>query len=107
MVEDTPRQENVIITVKELGKQKEQTMYNDFGLRKPPVYECVNAGQVPTWMTEGCNSTHHERQEQRDICRKLQTNCLPPLIWKLLTSIFSEAMYGHLSSHELLKNEQK
>ena len=22
-------------------------------------------------------STHHERQEQWDICRKLQTNCLP------------------------------
>ena len=32
--------------------------------------------------------------------------CLP-LMWKLLTSIFSEAMYGHLSCQELLPNEQK
>ena len=28
-------------------------------------------------------------------------------MWKLLTSIFSEAMYGHLSCQELLPNEQK
>ena len=32
--------------------------------------------------------------------------CLP-LMWKLFTSIFSEAMYGHLSCQELLPNEQK
>ena len=28
-------------------------------------------------------------------------------MWKLLTNIFLEAMYGHLSSQELLPNEQK
>ena len=32
--------------------------------------------------------------------------CLP-LMWKLLASIFSEAIYGHLSCQELLPNEQK
>ena len=32
--------------------------------------------------------------------------CLP-LMWKLLTIIFSEAMYGQLSFQELLPNEQK
>ena len=32
--------------------------------------------------------------------------CLP-LVWKLVTSIFSEAMYGHLSSQELLPNEHE
>ena len=33
--------------------------------------------------------------------------CLP-LMWKLLTSTFSEAMYGgYLSCQELLPNEQK
>ena len=29
------------------------------------------------------------------------------LMWKLSTSIFSEAMYGHLSCQELLPNEEK
>ena len=48
---------------------------------------------------------HHERQ--RDSCRKLQTNCLPSMMWTLLTSIFSEAIYGHLSSQELLPNERR
>ena len=41
----------------------------------------------------------HERQEQRNSCRKLQTKL--PLMWKLLTSIF------HLSCQELLPHEQK
>ena len=41
------------------------------------------------------HSTHHERQEQRNRGNKL------------LTSIFSEAIYGHLSCQELLPNEQK
>ena len=49
------------------------------------------------------NSPHNERQEQRD---NRPIACLP-LMWKLLTSIFSETMYAHLSSQELLPNEQK
>ena len=69
---DTPKQETVFITTKELkraiarmsswkAKQQDHTMCKDFCLRKPPVYitnskqhlqECVNAGAVPTWMTE-------------------------------------------------------
>ena len=28
-------------------------------------------------------------------------------MWKLLTSIYSEVMYGHLSCRDLLPNEQK
>ena len=53
------------------------------------------------------HSTHHERQEQRNrTYRSITITCLP-LMWKLLTSIFSEAMHGYLSSQELLPNEQK
>ena len=67
---------------------------------KQHVEESVNAGQVPTWMTRTHN-THHERQ----VGNYRPIYCLP-LMWKLL-SICSEAIYGYLSSHELLPNEQK
>ena len=50
-----------------------------------------------------------EKNEETVVGNKLQTNCLPytRLMWKLLTSICSEAVYEHLSSQKLLSNEQK
>ena len=53
------------------------------------------------------HSTHHERQEQRNSLGNYRPIACLPLTWKLLTSIFSDAMYGHLSCQELLPNEQK
>ena len=54
----------------------------------------------PMWMTVGRTILI-----MKD--KKLQTNFSPSTVWKLLTSIFSEAIYGHLSRQELLPNEQK
>ena len=68
---DTPKQENVIFTVKELklaiarmsnwkaaGPDHVQGLWFKKATSLPPklkqyLQECVNAGQVPTWMTEG------------------------------------------------------
>ena len=50
--------------------------------------------------------TYHERQEQRNSCSYIPIAFLP-LVWKRLTSIFSEAMYRYLSCQELLPKEKK
>ena len=85
-----------------------------FGLRKPPVYisnsqhlqEYVNAGQVPTWITEGRTVLIMKDKSKGTVVGNYRPIACLPLMWKLLTIIFSEAMYGHLSSQELLSNEQ-
>ena len=79
-------------------------MYKDFGLRKPPVYipklkqhlqECVNAAAVPTWVTEGRTVLIIKNKCKGTVVGNYRPIACLPLMWKLLTSIFSEAMYGH------------
>ena len=92
-------------------------MYKDFGLRKATsllhpklkqhLQECVNAGTVPTWMTEGCIVLIMKDKSKGTVVGNYRPIACLPLMWKLLTRIFSEAMYGHLSFQELLQNDQK
>ena len=113
---DTPKQENVIITAEEL---KQARMFNWKAAGQRPstsIFATQSTSQTQTTSTRVCecwSSTYmdsrrmhstHERQEQLNSYRLIA--CIP-LMWKLLTSIFSEAMYGHLSCQELLPNEQK
>ena len=69
--------------------------------------ECVHAGAVPTWMTEGRTVLIMKDKSKGTVVGNYRPiDCLP-LMWTLSTSILSEAMYGHLSCQELLPNEQK
>ena len=60
-------------------------MYKDFWFKKSyqstsqttSTGVCVNDGQVPTSMTEGCTVTIMNGKSKGDGCRKLQTNCFP------------------------------
>ena len=74
---------------------------------KQHLQECVNAGQVPAWMTEGRTVLITKDKSKGTVVRNYRTTICLKLMWKLLTSIFSEAMYGHFNSQELLPNEQK
>ena len=81
---DTPKQENVNITVKEL-KQAMARMSNwkaagpdhvqGFCFKKVTslhpklnniLQECANAAAVPTWMTEGCTVLHREKARAKE-----------------------------------------
>ena len=74
---------------------------------KQHLQECVNDGSVHTWMTEGCTVLIMKDKSKGTVVGNYRPiDCLP-LMWKLLTSIFSEAIYGHFSCQELLSNEQK
>ena len=58
-------------------------------------------------MAEGRTVLIMKDKSEGTVVGKCRLIAFLPLMWKLLTSIFSEAMYGHLSSLELLPNEQK
>ena len=112
---DTPKQENVIITVKELKRaiarmsnlksavpdhvqgfwfKKTTSVHSKL---KQHLQECVNAGAVPTWMTEGRTVLIMKDKSKGTVVENYRPIACLPLMWKLLTSIFSEAMYRHLS----------
>ena len=74
---------------------------------KQHLQEFVNAGAVPTWMTEGRTVLIMKDKSKGTVVGNYRPIACLPLMWKLLTSIFSEAMYGHLSFQELLPKEQK
>ena len=68
---------------------------------------CLQAGEVPSWMVKGRTVLI-----QKDLTKgKIASNCRPiaclPLMWKLLTGVFSEKLYKHLVDNKLLPDEQK
>ena len=54
----------------------------------------MNAGQAPTWMI-GCTVLIMKDKSKEAFVGNYKLIACHPLIWKLLTSIFSEATYGH------------
>ena len=110
------KKENVIITVKEL-KRAIVRMSNwraagpdhvqGFWLKKVKQHlqEYVNAGQVSTWITEGCTVLIMKDKSKGTVAGNYRLIAFYRLMWKLLKSIVSEAMYGHLSCQELLPNK--
>ena len=109
------KQENVIITAKKL-KRALARMSNrkaagpdhvqGFWFKKATslhpklkqhLQKCVNAGAVPTWMTEERTVLIMKYKCKGTVVGNYRLIASLPLMWKLLTSIFSEAMYGHFS----------
>ena len=64
---------------------------------KQHLQECVNTGQVPTWMTEGRAVLIMKDKSKGTVVGNYRPIACLPLMWKLFTAIFSEAMYGYLS----------
>ena len=74
---------------------------------KQHLQECLNAGAIPTWMTEGRTLPIMKDKSKGTVVGNYRPIVYLQLMWKVLTSIFSEAMYEHLTCQELLPNEQK
>ena len=85
---DTPKQENIIITAKELkraiarmsnwkvaGRDHVQGFW--FKKATQPTTSVCQYWSRTSVDDRRMHSIHHERQEQRNSCRKLHTNCLP------------------------------
>ena len=69
--------------------------------------DCLATGNVPSWLTKGRTVLiMKDKAKGKEVTNYRPITCLS-LTWKLLTSIYSEAIYNHLDTNELLPDEQK
>ena len=71
------------------------------------LQECLTQGWVPKWMTLGRTSLFMKDPAKGTAADNYRPIACLPLMWKLLTGIFSEKMYQHLEDQSLLPDEQK
>ena len=69
--------------------------------------DCLNNGQVPTWMTKGRTVLlQKEKAKGNDSSNYRPITCLP-LAWKILTGILAEEIYLFFDENMILPEEQK
>ena len=69
--------------------------------------QCLREGVVPDWLTKGRTVLIMKDVTKGNIASNYRPITCLPLVWKLLTGIMTEEMYGFLSDNEVLPEEQK
>ena len=59
------------------------------------------------WLTKGRTTLVQEDKEKVKAVRNYRPITCLPLVWKLLTGLFAEEIYGFLNANLLLPQEQK
>lgn len=68
---------------------------------------CITNGNVPEWMVEGRTTLVMKDKIKGTVVGNYRPIACLNLLWKLLTGVFAEKTYHHLSSNKLLPVEQK
>ena len=71
------------------------------------IKECLDSGFVPSWLTKGRTALLQKDKSKGNIASKYRPITCLPLMWKLLTGIIADQIYGHLDQEKLLPEEQK
>lgn len=71
------------------------------------LQECLEKGEVPPWMVLGRTVLIQKDKSKRTVVSNYRPIACLPLMWKLLTGILAEKLYGHLLAGGLLMDEQK
>ena len=69
--------------------------------------ECVESGNVPDWLVKGRTVLIMKDRKKGKVASNYRPIACLPLMWKLLSGIFAEKIYGHLKANDLLPDEQK
>ena len=69
--------------------------------------DCLQSGNVPDWMVKGRTVLIQKDSAKGTVASNYRPIACLPLMWKLLTGIFAEQIYGHLKDNDLLPDEQK
>ena len=77
------------------------------GRVRSKVKECLDSGFVPSWLTKGRTALLQKDKSKGNIASKYRPITCLPLMWKLLTGIIADQIYGHLDQQKLLPEEQK
>ena len=69
--------------------------------------KCVITGTVPGWMVKGRTVLIQKDPAKGIAAGNYRPIACLPLMWKLLSGIFTGKKYEHLETNDLLPNEQK
>ena len=76
------------------------------GLRRN-LQKCLENGNVPMWMPKGREILmQKDKEKDKSASNYRPITCLP-LVWKLLTGVIADEVYGFLDTNSLLPQEQK
>ena len=71
------------------------------------LQECLTNGDVPEWMVKGRTVLIQKDPAKGRVASNYRPIACLPLMWKLLSGIFADKVYGHLKSIDVLPAEQK
>ena len=77
------------------------------GRVRAQLKECLDSGFVPSWLTEGRTSLLQKDKSEGNIASNYRPITCLPLMWKLLSAVIADQIYGHLDQQKLLPEEQK
>ena len=71
------------------------------------LQSCLDDGFVPIWMTKGRTVLLQKDKSKGNIASNYRPITCLPLMWKLLTGVIGDKIYGHLDQQHVLPEEQK
>ena len=77
------------------------------GRARSQLKECLDSGFLPSWLTRGSTALLQKDKSKDNIASNYRPIACLPLMWKLLSGIIADQIYGHLDQQKLLPEEQK
>ena len=77
------------------------------GRVRSQLKECLDSGFVPSWLTRGRTALLQKDKSKGNIASNYRPITCLPLMWKLLSGVIADQIYGHLDQQKLLPEEQK
>ena len=82
--------------------------FSTFHVRvKSQLKECLDSRFVPIWLTRGRTALLQKDKSKGNIASNYRPMTCLPLMWKLLSGVIADQIYGHLDQQKLLTDEQK
>ena len=77
------------------------------GRVRSQLKECLDGGFVPSLLTKGRAALSQKDKTKGNIASNYRPITCLPLMWKLLSGVVADQIYGHLDQQKLLPEEQK
>ena len=78
------------------------------GRVRSQLKECLDSGFVPRWLIRSRRTALSQKDKRKgNIASNYRPVTCLPLMWKLLSGVIADQIYGHLDQQKLLPEEQK
>ena len=77
------------------------------GRVRSQLKECLDCSFLPIWLSKGRTALLQKDINKCNIASNYRPITCLPLIWKLLSGVIADQIYGYLDQQKLLPEEQK